>query len=234
MQIYGHTLRILLRLATLLLCFWGEPKEEGREEKKGTWDSSSRPWRVGGKLLLPPPEELVVAGWLFFLSSTEAVIYNWGASFHRHDDSTAIQNAAPSVVVGVQYWFWQQQRDGQAQRWRPWCYISTTAYTYIRLFLRWHGSTVNTIAAAKHILPAVVLLKHNKEAIKGYCFFSAPLRTRGKILASMRSFFIPRLSKKTFELKLNNATVAISHSTKPKKKTSSAKAKRGERNKRVE
>ena len=93
------------------------------------------------------------------------------------------------------------------------------------------------MAAAKHILPAVVLLKHNKEAIKGYCFFSAPLRTRGKILASMRSFFIPassRLSKKTFELKLNNATVAISHSTKPKKKTSSAKAKRGERNKRVE
>ena len=93
-------------------------------------------------------------------------------------------------------------------------------------FLRWYCSTVNTIAAAKHILPAVVLLKHNKEAIKGYCFFSAPLRTRGKILASMRSFFIPassRLSKKTFELKLNNATVAISHSTKPKKKTSQSK-----------
>ena len=110
-------------------------------------------------------------------------------------------------------------------------------YIHTSFFLRWHGSTVNTIAAAKHILPAVVLLKHNKEAIKGYCFFSAPLRTRGKILASMRSFFIPpssRLSKKTFELKLNNATVAISHSRKPKKKTSSAKAKRGERNKRVE
>ena len=138
-------------------------------------------------------------------------------------------------------WWWVCNIDSGsssseiAKRWRPWCYISTTAYTYIRLFLRWHGSTVNTIAAAKHILPAVVLLKHNKEAIKGYCFFSAPLRTRGKILASMRSFFIPRLSKKTFELKLNNATVAISHSTKPKKKTSStAKAKRGERNKRVE
>ena len=104
MQIYGHTLRILLRFATLLLLYFlGEPKEEVREEeeeKKGTWDrSSSRPWRVGGKLPLPPEE---LACLLFFLSSsTVAVIYNWGASFHRHDDSTATENAAPSVVCNI-------------------------------------------------------------------------------------------------------------------------------------
>lgn len=71
-----------------------------RRRKKGTWDrSSSRPWRVGGKLLLPPEE---LACLLFFLSSsTVAVIYNWGASFHRHDDSTATENAAPSVVCNI-------------------------------------------------------------------------------------------------------------------------------------
>ena len=35
MQIYGHTLRILLRFATLLLLYFlGEPKEEVREEEE--------------------------------------------------------------------------------------------------------------------------------------------------------------------------------------------------------